>query len=265
MVEIAQSPGIFWGYPNQFDTGRQGREIVAIAYHTMDGYWSFYQSIILGKAAGFRNCANYSLDLDGTIRQHVADENAAWCNGLDWSKGGPAAHKSDLKLPWLADAYARRISPNCYTINIEIAGESGAPLTAHQYTSLIAWTKLMRERHPKISLDRIGLVGHYQIDGINKQGCPGSAFPWTSLLEDLRAAPPAPTPQAGLYTAASTDTKGLAIGVHFAAFLNSKSSTYPKPRLFVAVPLTGDSYLYLVGLGILFYRAWKDEVREVWA
>jgi N-acetylmuramoyl-L-alanine amidase len=185
VVNIIQYPGIYFGYPNQANHGRQGREIVAICHHTFDGWWPFYQKIVQGLAPGYKNSANYSITTDGVIRQHVQDGDSAWCNGLDWSAGGLAFHHSDLHLPWLADAYARRISPNCYTISIELEGRSGNILTPAQYASLLELDKLLIERHPKITRDRIGIVGHYQIDGVNKQGCPGTGFNWSRLLTDL--------------------------------------------------------------------------------
>lgn len=185
-LNIIQLPGVFFGYPNQGNHGRQGVSPIAICHHTFDGWWAFYQKIILGQAPGYQNTANYSITVDGVVRQHVADADAAWCNGLSWSAGGPAAHKSDLGLPWLAEAYSKRISPNCYTYSIELEGRSGTPLTAPQYASLVALDKKLMAQSPSITADRVHLVGHMQIDGINKQGCPGSAFPWTNLVRDLQ-------------------------------------------------------------------------------
>jgi hypothetical protein len=191
-VNIIQAPGIFFGYPSQGVHGRSGVEPVAICHHTIEGTMAVYLRLVRGELPGYENAAHYSIGVDGTIRQHVAETDAAWTNGLNWTKGSPTYHRSDLALVWLAEAYQKRISPNNYTITIELEGKNGTPLTAPQYASLV-WLDLdIMRRHPKIKPDRIHLVGHGQIDGINKQGCPGSAFPWGPLVQDLQ--PPAVDP-----------------------------------------------------------------------
>lgn len=267
---IVQYPGVYFGYPNKGTHGRMGVVPVAIVHHTMEGWWSFYKEIVSGRAPGYENTATFSINVDGTIHQHTALTDAAWCNGLDWTKGGLTYHKSDPALTWLAEAYKARISPNCYTYSIELEGMSGTPLTDPQYKSLVALDKYLMEITPAITPNRIHLVGHYQIDGVNKQSCPGSKFPWTQLIKDLTPVAP-PPPATGAYTADSTDSEGNAIGQDFADFLNKQGSDYPKPRLLVDSGTTGDKWLYLVGPKALMFRAWwkatygSNYVREVWS
>lgn len=185
-MQIFQVPGVFFGYPHQGDHGRRGAHPVAIVHHTMQGWMPYYLEIITGQTAT-ENTAHFSIGQNGMIRQHVALADAAWCNGLDWTKGGPTQHHSDPTLKWLVEAFNLKLSPNEYTISIELEGKSGVPLTAEQYASLVELDRVLIGAY-RIPLDRAHLVGHYQIDGINKLNCPGAAFPWLRLMEDLKVA-----------------------------------------------------------------------------
>lgn len=181
-MDIIQVPSPLFGYP-QGARGRNGHAIAGICYHTMDGYWPFYQRIIQGlERPTYVNSANYSLNRDGTIHQHVPDDTAAWCNGQ--------MVQPDMGVYFIGQCAKLNINPNLVTISIECEGKSGEPWTEVQYQSLLWWTREMLRRHPELGPDRQRLVGHYQIDSVNKQGCPGSSFPWARLMKDIQPTPP---------------------------------------------------------------------------
>jgi N-acetylmuramoyl-L-alanine amidase len=172
-LDIIQSPSPNYGYPRG-QSGRNGQHIQAICDHIMQGHMAGYFEV-LDDPNG--NAANYSIGRDGVIRQHVMDWCAAWCNG--------PMHSPDLSVPFIANCYHHHINPNLLTVSIEHEGMSGELLTDAQLLATIALHKhLCAEHH--IPADRQHIVGHYQIDGINKARCPGTAFPWLRIIMALQ-------------------------------------------------------------------------------
>ena len=171
-LDIIQWPSKNFGYPRG-QSGRNGYQPIAICDHIMQGHRAAYHQYL---ADPTRNAANYSVYQDGTIEQHVMDWDAAWCNG--------PMHKPDLNVPWIAHCFARSINPNLMTLSIEHEGMSGVPLTEQQ-TEATVWLHQHLVSKYHIPHDRQHIVGHYQIDSVNKRFCPGDAFPWDRILRSL--------------------------------------------------------------------------------
>jgi N-acetyl-anhydromuramyl-L-alanine amidase AmpD len=172
-LHIIQWPSANFGYP-QGHIERNGFQPIAICNHTMDGYKHTYHEYL---ADPTKNAANYSTYRDGHVEQHVMDWNAAWCNGV--------MHLPDLPVPWIRQCWFRHINPNLMTISIEHEGLTGVPLTEAQIVSTIALHRLLMGKY-RIPRDRHGVVGHYQIDSVNKARCPGAAFPWDRLMRAVQ-------------------------------------------------------------------------------
>ena len=166
---IIQWPSKNFGYPRD-KSGRNGYQPIAICDHIMQGSRVGYHVVIADPNA---NAANYSVYEDGTIEQHVMDWDAAWCNG--------PMHRPDLTVPWIERCYDHGINPNLMTISIEHEGFSGKPFTEIQ-TQATIWLHEHLLGKYEIPRTRIGIIGHYQIDSINKARCPGPAFPWDRLM-----------------------------------------------------------------------------------
>ena len=79
-------------------------------------------------------------------------------------------------------------NPNRYTISIEHEGYGSnggdGNLTEQQYQATL---RLHRQLINKwnIPIDRNHIIGHFEIDKINRPNCPGKAFPWDRLMKDL--------------------------------------------------------------------------------
>ncbi len=180
---------IIWrGSPNYW-AGRNGNKITGICDHIM-------QSSIESADGWFRNSsaeasAHFGVARDGRIYQWVRLENSAWTNGI--------VNRPDMNVSWLVDAIRRGINPNTLTIGIEHEGVSGQSFTETQYQATL-WLHRRLIQQYGIQPTRQYLIGHSQIDGVNRAYCPGSAFPWSRLLGDLQSsqtvapAPIAPTP-----------------------------------------------------------------------
>lgn len=158
---------------------------IAIVDHIMQGYMS-------GTFARFNNpgeqvSAHFGVSRKGEIVQYVPLNRWAYANGI--------MQAPDLTIPWLAECWAggdvsKQINPNRRTISIEHEGYSSnhrdAGLTEPQYQATVRLHRWIMELFPSILPDRKHIIGHYQITGGDRAGCPGPLFPWSRLIKDLQ-------------------------------------------------------------------------------
>lgn len=117
--------------------------------------------------------AHYLVCKDGSIYQFVTDNMKSWHGGIV---------KNPSSRLVLSDMIG--INPNAYTIGIEHEGQSGDQFTKLQYQSTLELHKQLIQKYG-IIIDREHIIGHYQIDNIDRPYCPGSGFPWERLISDL--------------------------------------------------------------------------------
>lgn len=207
---MTAKPQITWigspnfGYPPGAH-GRQGHKVVAVVQHIMQGTLSGTDSWFKNAASGAS--AHFGVGKDGTIHQYVDINDAAWANGV--------MQKPDMAIPWLKECWDKSVNPNLLTVSIEYEGahstDAKGNITAPdwkpnevQYQAGLALTKWLCETLG-ITPDPHTILGHFQIDAINRPYCPGPRFPFTRMLKDLTP-PPAWTPQ-------SEVDKALASGI----------------------------------------------------
>jgi len=83
------------------------------------------------------------------------------------------------------NAVQNKINPNRLTISIEHEGKTGEEYPEAQYQATLFLHKMLVSQF-QIPVDRHHIIGHYQIDSVNRPQCPGRAFPWSRLMEDLQ-------------------------------------------------------------------------------
>jgi len=147
---------------------RQGKPIIAIVDHTTSGTADSALSWFQDPTS--KVSAHYLVTRSGRIIQLVKEGNAAY-------------HAGNVNKPdWaLYDGF----NPNKYTLGIEHEGDSGEPLTEEQYQATLFLHKELTQKY-SIPIDTDHIIGHYRIDSVNRPDCPGPAFPWARLLNDLR-------------------------------------------------------------------------------
>lgn len=101
--------------------------------------------------------AHYGVGKDGTIVQYVDEANMAWSNGR--------VNYPTFKL------LKKDVNPNKYTISIENEGMDLAKASDLQLQVLYYLIKDIAKRY-NIPLDRDHIIGHFEIDSINKPFCP---------------------------------------------------------------------------------------------
>jgi N-acetyl-anhydromuramyl-L-alanine amidase AmpD len=171
----------------------RGEPVTTIVEHITDGTDSrdFLQNADNGSSVHFLVRVENGV---GVVYQFMPIEWAAWGNGI-WSENNPymPAHIR-ARLP---DLRAGRSNINRFTISIE--HERKWPFTtlppAPMMDASIKLQKWLIATVPTIVRDREHIIGHYQIDHIRKENCPGGPggllFPFGQLLVALNNASPA--------------------------------------------------------------------------
>ena len=167
-MEITNTNSPNFGYPKG-TRGRAGHKIEAIVQHVSGGEWGSNRNWITNPSANASY--NYYVKKDGEIVCFVPPENAAYANGrinrATWSR---------LKSG---------VNPNLYTASVCREGHNHHKPTTAQYHGLLNINyKLIKDN--SLAIDRLTLIGHSEIDSVNRWYCPGSGFPWDEFIRDLR-------------------------------------------------------------------------------
>lgn len=174
--------GIEWiGSPN-FWVGRWGETVQGIVDHISQG-------TLNSNIGWFGNpqsevSSTYEVAKDGRTVQYVSESDTAWANGpIDLSR--PDGY--DHSIPWLDECAKMGFNPNKRTISIEHEGFTGDAMPEAQYKATLALHQAILGRHLTIQANRIGIIGHFQVNKSQKANCPGTGFPWQRLFSDLAA------------------------------------------------------------------------------
>ena len=136
--------------PGQFGTGC----VPQFFCNTLD----FSQDPALADIQELKVSAHLFIDREGECFQFVSLLDRAWHAGVS--------------------QFCGRDNCNDFSIGIELEGEDHRPYTERQYHELAAVTRALRQRFPKINLERI--VGHCDVAPGRKTD-PGPAFNWDKL------------------------------------------------------------------------------------
>lgn len=157
---VVSNPSPNRGYPS----GRHRPE--AVVWHITEGT----NSLGWLTSPASQASSNYLIDRDGTIHELVPPTESAWANGR--------VARPNTANPLIAGWQREGINFNQRTVSIEHEGFSslgrGGALTAAQIEStakLTAW--LCCEFG--IAPDRQHILGHFEIDDVDRHNCPGFA------------------------------------------------------------------------------------------
>lgn len=128
--------------------------------------------------------AHFLVARDGKVYQFVAIEDNAWANGLN---------TADMQKAKASIVKNKGVNPNWYSVSIEHEGiykETKGALTAEQLESTIMLhryiSSYVKDKYGKeIPFDRQHILGHCEIDPINKPNCPGGNFPFDYIIVEL--------------------------------------------------------------------------------
>lgn len=153
------------------------RRIEAIVNHIATGSKASNLSWLTNSNSGV-SCNAY-IAKDGTISEMVPITSSPWTNG--------PVREPDLSNPVIAGWVRDGVNPNTRTYTIEHEGQPGDQLTELQIASnnrVTAWVAATCD----LSINRTTIIGHYQIDNVNKPYCPSfSATEWKRLIDGANA------------------------------------------------------------------------------
>ena len=137
-----------------------------------------------GMDSWFRNpasqvSAHFGIGKDGALHQYVEVGDAAWHAGI--------VNRPNLTNPLIARWVAEGVNPNRCHIGIELllAGPAEPlveyPAMAATLDSLLVWLSTTTG----IPLDRTHVIGHYELDGVNRATDPRCCVSIDDVLRDL--------------------------------------------------------------------------------
>lgn len=188
------------------------RDVRGVVNHIMVGS-------VAGTISWFRNPAskvssNWGIGKDGRIYLFADPRlHSAWTNGV--------LLKPDMSNPLVQRWAAQGINPNTETDSIEHEGADGDIFTDAQIAAnnrLTAWSAYSFG----FAVSRDTILGHYQIDSVNKAFCPGQPQAvWTRLVDgalDILSRHPQAAPPASNAYYRYFDATGHGIGGGFRGF-----------------------------------------------
>lgn len=158
---------IKWKKSPNYWRGRGGKKIIAIVDHITAGLMPGCLDWMCNPQS--KASAHYLVTKKGEVLQMVAE-------------GDTAFHAGTVKRPtW---RLYNGTNPNRYALGIEHECVSGGDLTEAQYQATLQLHKELIRKY-NIPVDRDHIIGHYEIDRVDRLNDPGKYFPWERLMKEL--------------------------------------------------------------------------------
>jgi len=163
-------------------SSRQGYKPELIVCHITEG--SLWGAVSWFKNSASQASSHFLVGRKGEVIQLVDITEKAWCNGRILNPSNETVKKY---------YNSGNKDGNLYTISIEHEGvwkNTKGTLTALQEkatTELIRYivSEVKRLYGTDIAIDRQHIIGHYEIDSVNKCNCPGWLFPFDRIIQTL--------------------------------------------------------------------------------
>ena len=169
---------------SNYASGRGGQKVKAIVLHIAEGS-------LAGTFAEFNTpnklkSAHFCVGKDGTIDQYVSINNTAFANGLAWKNNQWFTGSGVPVNPSWRDIISG-VNPNAYTVSIEHEGKFQETWTPEMYDAnnrLVFW--LSEQLELTLTPNRT-LIGHWEINPVDKQNCPGPNVEYARMATDVAA------------------------------------------------------------------------------
>ncbi len=175
----------------KFWAGNRGRR--GVVMHIAQGGYDAAVTWLSDAQMNPNSSAHFVIAKDGRIAQLVSVNDSAWANGLGWQNNqwiNPSGH---LVNPSWQDIVPG-VNPNWYTISVEHEGLYTDQWTPEMYATnnrLLQWLTLQFGPIDTSSLfpyvPHRNLVGHYEIDPVDRANCPGPNVNYVKIAADSSA------------------------------------------------------------------------------
>ena len=170
---------------NNYDVGRSGHKAKVVVLHIAAGPMTAVFPTF-NNPAGLAS-AHFCVGKDGSIEQYVSIDDTAYGNGLKFTNGQWFNARGVLVKPTWQDLQPPH-NPNLYTISIEHDGQPQDVWTPEMYAAnnrLLIW---IAEQCGITYAPHRTLVGHYEINSVDRPNCPGPNVNYEQICADANAA-----------------------------------------------------------------------------
>ncbi len=172
--------------PNK-NKGRNGYVPKLIVCHRTCGSFDGAVSWLCNKQSGASS--HFVIAKDGRVAQLVDIKDTAWCNGTSSSATSSKYYKNSR----LDIVKGNTVSANTYSVSIEFEGlaDENGELTDKQFKAGVDVIRHIKEEVKRIygydiEFDENSIVGHCDVTPKWKPNCPGKAFPFAKLIDELK-------------------------------------------------------------------------------
>jgi N-acetyl-anhydromuramyl-L-alanine amidase AmpD len=190
---------------NNYDVGRSGHSITAVVLHIAAGPLTAVFPTF--NNPGGLASAHFCVGKDGKVEQYVSINDTAYAVGMRYVNGvwhNPRGIACAPSWSGLIPPY----NPNLYTLSIEHEGQPEDHWTPQMYDAnnkLLQWIAEQlgqRQGRPFRYIVHQTLIGHYEIDPVDRPNCPGPNVEWDRIAADANRVQPAPDLAAAVQAAA---------------------------------------------------------------
>jgi N-acetyl-anhydromuramyl-L-alanine amidase AmpD len=175
----------------KFWTGNQGRR--AVVMHIAQGSYDAAVTWLSDAQMNPNSSAHFVLAKDGRIAQLVSVNDSAWANGLGWQNNqwvNPSGHP--VTPSW--QDIVPGVNPNWYTISVEHEGVFTDQWTSEMYAANNRLLQWLATQFGSIDASPLfpfvphrNLIGHYEIDPVDRPNCPGPNVNYSKITADADA------------------------------------------------------------------------------
>jgi N-acetyl-anhydromuramyl-L-alanine amidase AmpD len=169
---------------SNYASGRGSQVVTAVVMHiaagTMASVFPTFNTL------DRKTSAHFCIGKDGALEQYVSVNDTAYGNGLAWKDGQWYNSRSKVVNPTWSNLIAQT-NPNAYTVSIEHEGQPADEWTADMYRTnnrLLVW---LGEQFSLMYNPHHSLIGHCEIDPLDKPNCPGPNVNYERIATDACA------------------------------------------------------------------------------
>ena len=166
---------------NNYDVGRSGQKVKAVVLHIAAGS-------MMGIFPTFNDpnrlaSAHFAVAKNGTIEQYVSIDDTAYGVGMRFKDGNWYNPRGKLAKPtW--PGLQPPLNPNLYTISVEHEGQPEDQWTPQMYDANNRLLQWIAKQCSLSYVPRQTLIGHFEIDPVDRPNCPGPNVHWDQIAAD---------------------------------------------------------------------------------
>ena len=171
---------------NNFLKGRNNRQVKAVVLHIAAGQLAGVFPTFNDPNRG--TSAHFCIGKKGEIEQYVSVNDTAYANGLKWdaaNKQWLCPHNNVVKPAW--QDLTPPDNPNWYTVSIEHEGMPVDVWTPAMYDANLRLLLWLADQFHLTYFAHHTLIGHFEIDPVDKSNCPGPNVEWERMVAGLAA------------------------------------------------------------------------------